>query len=196
MVRIWSGVCTLRSSSSAGVLEVVVELPVAPGAGGLVAHFQPVAGFDFGAGFADFGADAVDVVVDVDAVGHRLLVAVLHHQVLVEEAEGLLVGRGGEADQRGVEVLEHLPPQVVDRAVRFVGDDDVEGLDRDRRVVVDRLGLLEQGSMPAVLCSSSSTASSRPLSIEYMRWMVRCRRGRWCRAGCWRGAGRCTPRQT
>ncbi len=47
-----------------------------------------------------------------------------------------------------VEILQHLAPQVVDRAVRFVGDDDVEGLDRDRRVVGDRLGRLEQILQP------------------------------------------------
>ncbi len=54
------------------------------------------------------GADAVDVVADIDAVGHGLLVAVLHDEVLVEEAEGLLGGRGGEADEKGVEVFQHL----------------------------------------------------------------------------------------
>ena len=126
------------------VFEVVVELPVAAGAGFLVAHFQPVAGLDLAARLGDFGADAIDVVIDVHAVGHGLLVAVFHHQVLVEEAEGLLVGRGGEADQMGVEIFEHLAPQVVDGAVRLVGDDDVEGLDGDGRVVGDGLGFLEE----------------------------------------------------
>ena len=67
--------------------------------------------------------------------------AVLHDEVLVEEAEGLLGGRGGEADQEGVEVFEHLAPEVVDRAVALVDDDEVEGLDRECRVVVDRDGL-------------------------------------------------------
>jgi ATP-dependent Clp protease adapter protein ClpS len=56
----------------------------------------------------DLGFDAVDVVVDVHAIGHGLLVVYSHDQVLVEEAEGALVGRGGEADQVGVEVLQHL----------------------------------------------------------------------------------------
>ena len=92
------------------------------------------------------GADAVDVVVDVDAVGHGHFVVVFHHQVLVEEAEGLLAGRGGEADEVGVEVLQHLRPEVVDGAVAFVGDDDVEALDGDAGVVFDRLGLLEQAA--------------------------------------------------
>ena len=58
---------------------------------------------------------SVDVEVDVDAVGHRPLVVVLHDQVLLEEAERLLRRGGGQTDDEGVEVLEHLAPQVVDR---------------------------------------------------------------------------------
>ena len=89
----------------------------------------------------DGGADAVHVVVDVDAVGHGLLVRVFHDEVLIEEAEGLLVGRGGEADEVGIEVFQHLRPEVVDGPVAFVGDDDVEGFNRNGRIVVNGLWL-------------------------------------------------------
>ena len=120
-------------------MKVLVQLLPAHGAGQPVALVHVVAGLDLVEPPSVIcGADAVDVVVDVDAVGHGLLVAVFHDQVLVEEAEGLLGGRGGEADQVGVEVLQHLPPEVVDGAVALVGDDDVEGLDGDRRVVGQR----------------------------------------------------------
>jgi hypothetical protein len=71
-----------------------------------------------------------------------LLVGVFGDDVFVEEAEGALVGRGGEADQAGVEVVEHLLPQVVDAAVAFVDDDEVEGFHRHGRVVADELFLL------------------------------------------------------
>ena len=114
----------------------------------------------------DLGADAVDVVVDVDAVGHGLLVVVFHHQVLVEEAEGLLGGRGGEADEGGVEVLQHLRPEVVDGAVAFVGDDDVEALDGDARVVFDGLGLLEQPSR-GLIDGASSSSSGQLSALEH-----------------------------
>ena len=137
-VRIWSGATTSRSSWS-GVGEVLVELLPARlrgSRGRACPRRSPASTLEPRCG--DRGADAVDVVVDVDAVGHGLLVGVFHDQVLVEEAEGLLGGRGGEADEVGVEVFEHLPPEVVDGAVAFVGDDDVEGLDGDGRVVVDR----------------------------------------------------------
>lgn len=65
----------------------------------------------------DLGLDLEHVVTDVDTVGHRLLVGVLGHDVFVEEAEGALVWRGGQADQGSIEVVEHLFPQVVDAAV-------------------------------------------------------------------------------
>ena len=38
-----------------------------------------------------------------------------------------------------VEIFEHLPPRAVDRAVAFVGDDEIEALDRETGVVGDDL---------------------------------------------------------
>ena len=35
----------------------------------------------------------------------------------MEKAEGLLVGRGGETDEVGIEVFQHLRPEVVDGPV-------------------------------------------------------------------------------
>ncbi len=90
------------------------------------------------------GANAVHVVVDVDAVGHGLLVRVFHDQVLIEEAEGLLIGRGGEADEVGIEVFQHLRPEVVDGPVALVGDDDVEGLNGNGGIVVNGVWLFEE----------------------------------------------------
>ena len=53
-------------------------------------------------------------------------------------------GRGGQPDEEGVEVFQHLPPDVVDRAVAFVDDDEIERLDGHLRVVDDRHRLLDQ----------------------------------------------------
>ena len=90
-VRIWSRATTLRSSSAARVRQLVVEELPARAARLAVAELRPQAGVDRRAVLGDLGADAVDVEVDVDAVDDRLLVAVLHDEVLVEEAERLLV---------------------------------------------------------------------------------------------------------
>src|SRR5439155_4717772 len=87
------------------VLKIFVQLLPAHGARRPVALVHVIAGIDLGAAFGDLGLDAVDVVIDVDAVGDRLLVAVFHHQILIEKAEGLLVGRGGKADGMSVEIF-------------------------------------------------------------------------------------------
>ena len=60
--------------------------------------------FDGGTFLGDLGADAVDVGIHVDAIGHRLLVGVLHHQVLLEEPEGLRRWRRRKTDEEGVEI--------------------------------------------------------------------------------------------
>ena len=56
-------------------------------------------------------------------------VRVFHDQVLVEEADRLLARRGRQADEMGVEIFQHLPPDGVDGAVALVDDDEVEELD-------------------------------------------------------------------
>ena len=130
--------------------QVFVQRLPAGAAGEAVAVAYRVAGLNLAAGLGHLGADAVHVVIDVDAVSHSLRVAVFHDQVLVEEAKGLLGRGGGQADQVGVKVLQHLAPQVVDAAVRLVGHDDVKSLNGKRRVVGNGLGLLEQAAEHAV----------------------------------------------
>ena len=129
-----------------GVGQVLVQpLPADP-PGQPVPPVDVVAGLHRGPLLGDLGANPVGVEVDVYLVDHGLLVGVLHDQVLLEEAEGLLGGRCGQSDQEAVEVLKHLPPEVVDGAVTLVGDDDVEGLDGDVGVVLDGRGLALEGA--------------------------------------------------
>ena len=72
------------------VVEVLVELLQPLGSRLAVAELRHEAGFDRRALLGDLGPDPVHVEVDVHAVGDGLLVAVLHHEVLVEEPERLL----------------------------------------------------------------------------------------------------------
>ena len=80
--------------------EDFVELFPADLAGLAIAFVHPETGFNLRARLGDGGFDAVDVAAHVHAVGHGFLVVVFHHEVLLEEAEGLLGWRGGEADER------------------------------------------------------------------------------------------------
>ena len=93
---------------------------------------------------ADVRLDADDVVVDEVALADGPLVLVAVDDVL---EVGRRVGgrRGGQADLDGVEVVERVPPDETPRggvaAMALVGDDQVEGVDRDVEllgVVVDR----------------------------------------------------------
>ena len=87
------------------------------------------------------GVDGVDFVADVDTVGDGLLMAVFADDVCLKEPVGAVVRGGRQADEIGVEVFQDLAPQVVNRAVAFVDDDEIEELGRNFRVVDDRHGL-------------------------------------------------------
>ena len=52
--------------------------------------------------------------------------AVLADNIFIEKAKGAFVRCCGQADQKGVEVVEHLLPEVVDGAVALVDDDEVK----------------------------------------------------------------------
>lgn len=140
--------CPCRSAPLVGDDNGAVELGFGDGlffvldgpaflAGEAVALLVVEAGVELGAALGDLGLYPVDVVADVDAIGDGLDVGVFGDEVAVEEAEGGFAGGGGEADEEGVEVVENLPPEVVDGAVAFIDDDDVEGFDGDGGVVGD-----------------------------------------------------------
>ena len=114
--------------------------------GEAVADFDGGAGFDFVALFGELGFDAVDVVAHIDLVDHGVFVGVFGDEVLPKKADGLFGGCGGEANEEGIEVFEHLAPEVVDGAVAFVDDDDIELFDGDVGVVADGSWLFADGA--------------------------------------------------
>jgi hypothetical protein len=52
-----------------------------------------------------------------------------------------LFGVARQADNEGVEVVENLSPEPVDRAMALVHDDEVEELDRQGGAIDDRGGI-------------------------------------------------------
>ena len=129
------------------------------------------------------GTDAIDLIAHVDAIRHRPLVGVLRDQVLVEEPQRMLRRRGRQPDQEGIEILQHLPPQIVDRAVALVRHDEIIRFDGDVGVVFHRqfpspacgggvLSLSRGSGVGAVPTSnidrsSFSSSYSSPFNIEY-----------------------------
>ena len=59
----------------------------------------------------------VDFVPNIHAVGDSLLTAVFADDILSEEPVGPVVRCSREADQMGVEILDHLPSLFVNRAL-------------------------------------------------------------------------------
>jgi hypothetical protein len=93
--------------------------------------------------------------------------AVFHDEVAIEKAKGLFVGRGCEADDRGVEVFQDAAPEVVDAAMTFIGEDDVEGFDGNIRVITF-LGGASGCSSSRSNSDCSSNAGSNSASPERM----------------------------
>ena len=122
------------------VIEIVGEDCLPGLARGFAAVVDEEALVHLAAGLVDLGFDAIDVVADIHAIGDGAFMVVFGDAVLVEIGDGLRRGRGGEPDERGVEVFEHLPPEIVDGAVAFVGDDVIEHLDGDGGIVGDVAG--------------------------------------------------------
>src|SRR5690606_41996753 len=99
------------------VLEIRVELFVPYLASPLVPHGDLEPGFLGLASPAllrDSGADSIDLIAHIHAVGDRPLIWVLGNQILVEKAQCVLGGCRREADNVRVKVLEDLSPEAVD----------------------------------------------------------------------------------
>ena len=123
-----------------GVGEVFVQLFPALGAVELVALVHIKTLFNLAALLGDLCFDAINFVADIHAIGDGALVVVFGDEVLVEKADGLLGRRRGEADEEGVEVFEHLPPEIVNGAVTFVGDNEIKRLNGNGGIVGNFLG--------------------------------------------------------
>ena len=101
--------------------------------------------------FAHFRFDDVLFETHIHAIGHGLFVCVFAHHILVEETVGAVIGRCGQSNKECVEILQHLPPQIVNTTVAFVNDDDIEHLNRHFRVVIYRNGLFDKGAFVRVI---------------------------------------------
>ncbi len=125
-----------------GVGEILVELLIALGPSALVADRNLVALVNSPAMLADIGANAIDFVGNVDPIRDRTLIGVLGDQIASEKAHRMQRWRCRQTDDERVEVFEHLTPSAIDRPVAFIGDDEVEALDRNVRVVAYQALLL------------------------------------------------------
>jgi hypothetical protein len=112
--------------------------------------------------------DAEDLKADIDAIRHGLLVGVLRHEILLEEAQRVLRRRCRETNKVRVKVLQHLTPHTVDGSVTLVRDDEVEVLNREGWVV----GSTGRSSPSSLLHVSKAEVSSADSSNSSPRSMA------------------------
>jgi len=125
--------------------KILVQLLPTLAAGAFILHPHPPALLNGAALLGNPGANAVHLAIHIHPISHRPLAGIFHHQVLIEKAKGLLAGGGGQPDQVGIEIFQHLPPEVVNGAVAFIGDDEIVIFNRQPGVVGHRLlGLAAQ----------------------------------------------------
>ena len=131
--------------------QVLVHLFPALGAGQAVPVLDLLLE-DHRAVFRHVGLDEENVLAHIHAVDDGLLAGILADHVLIKESKGALVRRGGQADDEGIKILQHLIPHVINRPMAFINDNAVEKL-RGIFLVVDDLfcrlcvgsGLLKEG---------------------------------------------------
>ena len=117
------------------IQEIIIQLlpPLATGVLVPLVHIVPA--LNDTPVLGDVGFDPEYIVPDIHPVRNGPFVEVFHHQVLIEEPECLLGGGGRQANQEPIEILQHLPPEMVDRAVALISHDEIKGLDRDTGIV-------------------------------------------------------------
>ena len=85
--------------------------------------------------FGNFRHDLKYIIGDQHPVFHRFPVAVIADQILIEIAKSPVVGRSTQTDLKGIEIVEHLFPEVVNASVTLVYDDKIKKL-RGRTLAV------------------------------------------------------------
>ena len=80
--------------------------------------------------FANLRFNQENVLPYVYAINNSLFPGILADYIFVKKSEGALIRRGCQSYDEGVEILQHLAPDIVDRAVTLVHDDAVEKLRR------------------------------------------------------------------
>ncbi len=104
-----------------GIVHIPIQLLPAFGSREPVAALNHLL-HQIGAVFAHLGLDEENILAHVHTVNDGLLPGVFADLIFVEKGEGGLVRGSGQAHDKGVEILQHLDPDVVNGAVAFIHD--------------------------------------------------------------------------
>ena len=76
-----------------------------------------------GAALGHLGFNQENILSHIDAVDDGLFTGIFADHVFMEKGKGALVRCGRQTDEKGVKVVQHLLPDIVNRAVTLVDDD-------------------------------------------------------------------------
>ena len=94
-----------------------------------------IARLNRGALFCNPGPDTVNIIIHIHPISNGFLMPVFHHKVLIKKTKSLFAGRGSKANNIPVKIIQHLAPEIINRAVTFVCYYKIKGLNGNGRVV-------------------------------------------------------------
>ena len=87
--------------------------------------------------FRHIGFNQVNVLANVNAVQNGLLSRIFADKIFIEVADGSLIRRSGQADDKRIKIGKHLTPYIVNRTMAFIYNDTVKELRRNFGIVDD-----------------------------------------------------------
>ena len=92
--------------------------------------------------FAHLCFNEKDILANVNAVNDSLFSWVLADNILVEKRKSTVIRGGGQANDKGIKIGQHLAPHIINGAVAFIHDNAVKELRRIFLVVHHLFGSL------------------------------------------------------
>ena len=87
--------------------------------------------------YAYFSLNEKDILANVNAVNDSLFSWVLADNILVEKRKSTVIRGGGQANDKGIKIGQHLAPHIINGAVAFIHDNAVKELRRNFGIVDD-----------------------------------------------------------
>ena len=123
------------------IIHILVQLFPSFGSGQTVTVFNQLF-HQMSAVFAHLCFNEKDILANVNAVNDSLFSWVLADNILVEKRKSTVIRGGGQANDKGIKIGQHLAPHIINGAVAFIHDNAVKELRRIFLVVHHLFGSL------------------------------------------------------
>ena len=136
-----AGIDNVPVQLGGNIVHILIQLLPALFTGKTVAALDELL-HNMGAALRYLGFNEKDIFAHVDAVDDGLLPGVFTDHIFLEERKGTLVRCGSQAHEKGVEIVQHLLPDIIDGAMTFIDNDAVKKFGGIFGVVDDFFGCL------------------------------------------------------